>query len=404
MADYQKKTPEQLEAEKIEMLDKIKDIGENFKNNPEEIAELVAFQSKFYQYSVNNRILIYLQNENANFVGSFMSFKEKGYSVNKGEKGMKIFVPVKVNLINDNGEWIQLSKASKELQQKAKAGQVEIKPILKFKLGNVFEIAQTNCPAEDYPKFFSLGYSSEQHSKIFNALVEVCNKDFDCNVNIENFGSVALRGQAYNHKNIIELNEKLNDTEKVSTMTHEMGHFFMHHNSDAKGKLISQVELEADIYSVMLQSHFGIELTDTRKRHLAEHYKKFTSSVNNMAEDVAKPTLEDALSNANEAYKNSIDSIDKMVDKYISNENVDKLHLDGDNDGLPDRIDDTYNPPEEKYMYAEVSEEQLTRLNEENVSCEARTVQDKTIIRYDIEDAEKVEQLLSALKKNSMTL
>ncbi len=404
MADYQKKTPEQLEAEKIEMLDKIKDIGENFKNNPEEIAELVAFQLKFYQYSVNNRILIYLQNENANFVGSFMSFKEKGYSVNKGEKGIKIFVPVKVNLINDNGEWIQLSKASKELQEKAKAGTIEVKPILKFKLGNVFDIAQTNCPAEDYPKFFSLGYSSEQHSKIFNALVEVCNKEFDCDVKIANFGSVNLRGQAYNHKSVIELNEKLNDTEKVSTMTHEMGHFFMHHNSDAKGKLLSQVELEADIYSVMLQSHFGIELTDTRKRHLAEHYKIFTSCVNNMAEDAVKPTLEDALNNANEAYKNSIDSIDKMVDKYISNENANALSLDGDNDDLPDRIDDTYNPPEEKYMYAEVSEEQLTKLEKENVSCEARSTEDKIIIRYDIADADKVEQLLSAQKKNSMTL
>lgn len=408
MAEYQKKTPEQLEAEKTEMLDKIKNLGENFKNNPEDIAELVAFQSKFYQYSVNNQILIYMQNQNAAFVGSFMSFKDKGYSVNKGEKGLKIFVPVKVNLIKDNNEWVQFSKASKELQAKAKAGSVEVRQIIKFKLGNVFDIAQTNCPTEDYPKIFNMGYTSEQHAQIFNALVDVCNNQYKCNVDIQNFGSIALRGQAYTFKNTIELNEKLNDTEKVSTLSHEMGHFFMHHNNDFIGKSKSQIELEADIYSVMLQSHFGIELTQSRKMHLAEHYKAFMSSVNNLGEDVVKPTLEDALSNANEAYKASIEIIDNTVNKYVS-EDLSNIS-DRDNDGIPDKIDDTYNPPEEKnqqpeenYAYAEVTQVQLEKLESSNIDYESRINDGRCIVRFDKGNEEKVEQIISASKSAAMT-
>ena len=41
-------------------------------------------------------------------------------------------------------------------------GLIETKQITKFKIGHVFDIAQTNCPVEDYPKIYNMGYSSEQ--------------------------------------------------------------------------------------------------------------------------------------------------------------------------------------------------------------------------------------------------
>ncbi len=65
-------------------------------NSPEDIKEYLSFMSKFYNYSFKNSILIEEQFRGARAVGSFAFWKEKGYVVNKGEKGIKILVPTKL--------------------------------------------------------------------------------------------------------------------------------------------------------------------------------------------------------------------------------------------------------------------------------------------------------------------
>lgn len=315
--DYIQKTPEEYETEKDELLSQIKTLAESFSHSPENIAEMIAFSSRFYQYSINNQMLIYLQNPYATFTGSYMQYKQMGYSVNKGEKGMKILVPTIVTLLNIADEWVQYSKATKEQQEQSKNGLIETKQLTKFKIGHVFDIAQTNCPVEDYPKIYNMGYSSEQHSQIFDGLVKACKEHFDCEVKLENYRSIGLRGQAYTYENVITLNEKLQDTEKVSTLSHEIGHYLMHHNGAAKGKHPSQIELEADIFSILLQTKLGVELTDTRKQHLAEQFKTFEKITANLPEK-EKPSFTDVFKNANEAFKNSYSLISESIDKQLN--------------------------------------------------------------------------------------
>jgi hypothetical protein len=57
--------------------------------------EYLDFMSKFYNYSPRNSALIQKQFRGAEAVGSFTFWKNKGYSVQKGEKGIKIVVPTK---------------------------------------------------------------------------------------------------------------------------------------------------------------------------------------------------------------------------------------------------------------------------------------------------------------------
>ncbi len=54
---------------------------------------------KFNNYSFNNQILIWLQNPNAEYVSSFKTFSKMGYKINKGTKGIKIFIPNFYNLV-----------------------------------------------------------------------------------------------------------------------------------------------------------------------------------------------------------------------------------------------------------------------------------------------------------------
>ena len=50
---------------------------EGYKENPENIAELLAFKNRFYEYSMNNNILIYSQNPNATIVARLEDWKKK---------------------------------------------------------------------------------------------------------------------------------------------------------------------------------------------------------------------------------------------------------------------------------------------------------------------------------------
>lgn len=67
---------EQKELTKEENLKIIQNIVNNFKEDPEKILEFIDFQSRFYNYSTRNTMLIYAQNPGALFVGSFAAIKK----------------------------------------------------------------------------------------------------------------------------------------------------------------------------------------------------------------------------------------------------------------------------------------------------------------------------------------
>lgn len=57
---------------------KVNDILKNYHENPEHIAEFFEFSSRFYNYSINNIMLIYSQNKEASFVQGFNAWKKWG--------------------------------------------------------------------------------------------------------------------------------------------------------------------------------------------------------------------------------------------------------------------------------------------------------------------------------------
>ncbi|NSW39656.1 hypothetical protein HRG09_27750, partial [Bacillus sp. Xin1] len=66
---------------------------EGYFRTPEDLKEYLSFMAKFYRYSPSNIALIQNQFEGSRAVGSFSFWKEKGFSVKKGEKGIQILVP-----------------------------------------------------------------------------------------------------------------------------------------------------------------------------------------------------------------------------------------------------------------------------------------------------------------------
>ena len=302
----------------------IHEIGKSYADRPEQLAEILEFGSKFYKYSISNMELIYAQNKGAMYVQSFEAWKEMDTSVLKGQKGIKIFVPVQSTvLILEDNSLLPLQDASAQQKEMYKKGLIESKKVLRYKIGNVFDISQTNFPVERYPELFSVGYASEQHAEIAEGLVAFC-KQIGVTVDYKDLNSISIRGYFAPDANRIVVNELLNDTQKLSTLSHELGHALEEHGT--KDISSAQKEFEADSISILIQSHFGLELSDTRKSHLADHYRKFEAEIKEQYPEISEEELhkkvDTALAASLKVFRSNIEKIVECVAKNGTQEKV----------------------------------------------------------------------------------
>ena len=91
----------------------------------ERYKEWLTAMARFHRYSVNNQMLIFMQHPEATRVASVKTWNEMGRHVRKGEHGIKVLVPtpVKVKDSEDDSD--------------------EEKKVMRFKVGHVFDISQT---------------------------------------------------------------------------------------------------------------------------------------------------------------------------------------------------------------------------------------------------------------------
>lgn len=314
--EWKTKSKEQMQ----EAFDRINQITQQYIENPENITELLEFGSKFYTYSLRNNMLIFNQNPYASYVQSFQAWKEMGYSVLSGEHGLKILVPVKATTLQlEDGNYVMLQNATREQKQAFDKGELQGISRIHFKIGTVFDISQTNYPKEKYPELYAVGYPSEMHFGIYQGLKEYC-KTIGYNVAESDLQSISLRGDCNYQSREIRINNILEDTQKLSTLSHELGHALctegLHGASTAKRELI------ADAVSIMIQSNFGIEITDSRKRHLKSHYdslkKEMESEIGHeMSAEEMSNQLNEILSDTMGMYKEHIEDINKCVEIYV---------------------------------------------------------------------------------------
>lgn len=320
MANWKKKyNAQEAEKRKEALRQQVEGIINNFENSPENIVEYLKFNSKFHQYSVKNTMLIYEQNEFAQFCASYKAFQNMGYHVQKGQTGMKIFVPriTTVFLDSDTNQWMKLSEGTKEQKAKVKSGQLESKQYTSFGIGTVFDIGQTDCPPEDYPKVLDMGYASESHNRLYRALVNYAESQ-NISVSEKFLPTITARGYYLRSDHSITLSDKLNDSMKLSVMAHELSHAIMHSDDAAADLPQMQKEIEADSLSLMIRQHLGItDIEDVRQSHLQSAYKKYIEMANENNGDNEYPDLSEILDNVNRAYTVIIDDFDKSISNYL---------------------------------------------------------------------------------------
>lgn len=314
------KAREEASQKKQEAYEMIKNMAEGFKKDPSAIADMLVFADRFaYSYSPKNMQLIYAQNDAAMFCASFDEWRQKGCSVKKGEQGMKIFVPVKAKFLElPDGSMVQLKYATKEQKEAYKAGKLDAKTKVYFKIGHTFDVHQTTFPPEDYPKLAHRGYSSEEHAKCLEAMIAWADKELNCPTfykeHENEIHGAALYGFFHVRRNEIHLSSSLMDTAALSTFCHELGHALLHNRLERFSESsASQKEFEADCMRVLLNSHMGFDIPDTAKSHLADHYKVYLKECEGK-EDV-KP--EDSFSRVYDVFRKHVPVIDEYLERFV---------------------------------------------------------------------------------------
>lgn len=124
---YKSKSWEEKKEQVNEVVKKMDEAIDNHFTSTKQMKEYLGFMSKFYGYSPRNASLIQSQFSGAEAVGSFKFWKDKGFSVNKGEKGLEILTPNKTapKFKDDKGKWKNIKYATKIEKEKIKNGQLE---------------------------------------------------------------------------------------------------------------------------------------------------------------------------------------------------------------------------------------------------------------------------------------
>ncbi len=266
---------------------------EAYRSNPRKLAEFLSFAARFNNYSGHNLRLIWAQRPTAQFVAAASYFKagmpgengepltNKKIMINKGEKALRIWKPYEETLVyvpGDNESLIptRYNHLSADMRARAASEGWKQEKRVNFTLVPVFDITQTNAPPEAYPKSFGFGGDRNiDADKQFKAVKNYAQWALNCPVRISDLGELkaSVRGLFSPEENKIEISDMLSGDGKLSTLLHEIGHAELHR--DRSNKSTAQKELEADMYSLLLESRLGIESTEARCDHLGAHYEAY---------------------------------------------------------------------------------------------------------------------------------
>ncbi|WP_283700863.1 pentapeptide repeat-containing protein [Clostridium perfringens] len=311
--------------------------------SPNDLKEYLSFMAKFHNYSYKNSILIEKQFRGAVAVGSFAFWKEKGYSVNKGEKGIKILVPTKLGdrFIAEDGTIKLISKASEKEKQLIKSGDLEtLEGAIKFKQGYVFDVSQTNIPASELPKIFPnkwLEGDVENYKAFYKSLEDVASK-IGVKI-IEPKSELGLvKGISYTSTREVALNPRNSELQNVKTLIHELAHAKIHTVETRDNYTKAEKEFQAEMVALSVSSYFGINTEEYSLRYLSEWTKNATfKDKEKLLKEVSTTVkeyveiMEDSLNAERELTKEN-ELVNSLSDKNIKNESELNLEMEGEMD------------------------------------------------------------------------
>ncbi|PGR76019.1 LPD25 domain-containing protein [Bacillus cereus] len=271
---YQTKSPEEKKEAVQALIKKMEKSVEGYFRTPGDLKEYLTFMAKFYHYSPSNISLIQSQFQGASAVGSFSFWKEKGFPVKKGEKGIKILVPNRTvaKFKDKDGTWKSVTKASEQEKKQIESKSVEVKPgRLYFAVGHVFDLSQTNAKAEDLPRIFPnrwLEGSVTDYQSLYKGMEAIAEKNGVKIIEPKQELGVA-KGVSYTLTKEVALNPRNSELQNVKTLLHELAHAKLHTAETHMNYTAPEKEFQAEMTAYAVSSYFGIDTSEYSLGYLA---------------------------------------------------------------------------------------------------------------------------------------
>ncbi|PEB47502.1 hypothetical protein COM82_12035 [Bacillus thuringiensis] len=271
---YQTKSPEEKKEAVQALTKKMEKSVEGYFRTPGDLKEYLTFMAKFYHYSPSNISLIQSQFEGANAVGSFSFWKEKGFPVKKGEKGIKILVPNRTvaKFKDKEGAWKTVTKANEEEKKQIESKSVEMIPgRLYFAVGHVFDLSQTHAKAEDLPRIFPnrwLEGSVTDYQSLYKGMEAIAEKNGVKIIEPKQELGVA-KGVSYTLTKEVALNPRNSELQNVKTLLHELAHAKLHTTETLMHYTAPEKEFQAEMTAYAVSSYFGIDTSEYSLGYLA---------------------------------------------------------------------------------------------------------------------------------------
>ncbi|MEN1938275.1 ImmA/IrrE family metallo-endopeptidase [Paenibacillus sp. 102] len=272
-----KRSPVSFEEKKqkvVALTKKMEKSIEGYFRSPEDLKEYLSFMAKFYRYSPSNIALIQNQFEGSRAVGSFSFWKEKGFSVKKGEKGIQILVPnqTTTKFKGKDGTWKPIAKANEEEKKQIESKSVEVKPgRLYFSVGYVFDVSQTNAKAEDLPRIFPnrwLEGTVKDYKSLYKGMEAIAEKNGVKIIEPKHELGVA-KGVSYTLTKEVALNPRNSELQNVKTLFHELAHAKLHTAETHMSYTAPEKEFQAEMTAYTVSSYFGIDTSEYSLGYLA---------------------------------------------------------------------------------------------------------------------------------------
>lgn len=320
--DIQKKV--QWIESKEKRNDELQGIMEKLEKGVQDVFEsdnykkLLNVMSQLPHYSVNNQILIMLQNPKASMCNSFTGWKKQNRYVKAGEKGLRILAPAPYQVEREQEKRDQNNQVVRDKDGEPVMEKVKI-TINSFKPVSTFDISQTD--GEPLPQ---LGVKELLGSvEGYEILLDAIKQASPVPISFEQIDSGA-KGYFHVEENRIAIQEGMSEAQTIKTLLHETSHATLHSKeaveANKEKKSRSQKECEAESVAYVVSQHYGVDTSEYSFGYVA-----------GWSSDQDTPELKASLNIIRKASSELITKIDEIIADRSSFKDIDEfLEVHGD--------------------------------------------------------------------------
>jgi hypothetical protein len=215
-------------------------------------------QAKFYRYSPNNALLILAQQPDATRVAGYGTWKALGRQVRRGERGIKILVPMRVrsgaaDRQRDAADRQDASTVPGSLAEPDPPSAASGVRRLLFGVGTVFDIRQTD--GDPLPEIPVPVLDSQAGTELYASLEGVAlTEGLRVTIGHVSFMQRPQMMGFYEPDNRAIYLREAAQLQKTKTLAHELAHHFAEHKASGPAS-----ETEAEAVSYVVLAHQGLD-------------------------------------------------------------------------------------------------------------------------------------------------